>query len=432
MKSLTLKKIILIAIILSAIIANYSFAMGPAISVGTENNTEWIAEDKEYSTITTTSLTEFAADCYSDCGYATSKKIKDPSYMLLLSNSLASEIQLYSTHGSIDSVTFTSNTGICTSHKTVGNIEYVGLNTLKSGWESNCKFVMYMACNTGGISGNASTESLCYLSTTDGAVPASFGFKKTVSYSRGLEPWAENFNKRLAKGYGVKSSLDYANMFLYLDEDVKSWHYVYNSSKIEENFKLGTYYGKQEIIPIDTTMIEKKKNILNNNIFTKEEIVDEIKKYDENFDLKNYEIKENKSTISEINNDGETINTTEIKNISYILKVGDFITDAGYVVSIIEDKIVGIYDNNIDLDKQNKILKNLDNYKVNLSEEKISKYMRKSENVINSRYNLQNSSSNEDNIKYFYDIEIDKKYIVIEVESEINGDKAIDIIEYEI
>lgn len=427
------KNAILIIIILSTVIANYSFAMGPAITVGTVENTAYDEEKKEDATITTTSLIEYAANCYEKCGYTNVKRLKDPSYILLLSNALASEVQLYSTHGSIDSITYTSKTGICITTKNSGGAEYIGVDALRNGWKSNCKFVMYMACNTGGKDGNASTDSLVFHTVSD-AAPACIGLTKTVSYSRGLEPWSKNFNERLSNGYGVYDSLIYANQFDYSDSKVKYWHMSYNGDITTPNLKIGKYAG-QEINSIDTSIGKERKNILKNdiyNLYSEEQIINEIKKYDNNFDSKNYIMQESKSVITETNNKGEVVSTINLRNISYTLKIGDFITNAAYVVSIIDDKLIGIYDNNIDIDKQSELLKKTDSYKIDLSTEKINNYMKDSEKNVNAKYNLKNANSVEDNIKYFYDIKTDKKYIEIDVESEINGDIAIDTIEYEI
>lgn len=426
------KSAILIMMILIISIEIPSLALGPAISVGTVNNTG-ILSDGSYSTITTTSLIEYAADCYSSCGYVTSKKLSDPTYMMLLSNAIASEIQLYSTHGSIDSITYTSKTGIADKEKVSGGAEYIGLSNLYNGWKSNAKLIIYMACNTGGEDGIASNNSLCYLSTVAGGAPACMGLKKEVSYSRGVKPWSDKFHDALSKGYGVKSALESANNGIYSDNNIKSWHYVYDSSETDVDFKIGRY-NTQDLNMIDLSVVDEKNNIIKNkelNNCNQETITNEIKSYDQDFDINNYMVEENVGTITEINN-RKIVNEVECKTISYVLKVGDFRTNAGYVVNIIDGQLEGIYDRNIDVIKQKEMIEDIDNYRVKLPLKNKDSYIEKSKKQINIGYNIDNATSSEENVTYYCDINTGKKYMQVDVKSQIDDDIAVDTIEYEI
>lgn len=119
-------------------------------------------------------------------GYTTSNLLHDPSYILLASNML-SEVQIYCTHGSIDSIRFNgiSSSGIKTGNSTTegSGKEMIGVDDVGYNcWLSNTKLVSYMCCNTAGTDGNVSNNSLAYQTVSSGGANAAVGFKKIISY----------------------------------------------------------------------------------------------------------------------------------------------------------------------------------------------------------------------------------------------------------
>lgn len=128
-------------------------------------------------------------------------------------------------------------------------------------------------------------------------------------------------------------------------------------------------------------------------------------------------------------------NKEDVKQIDYIyvtLKIGDFYTDAGYVAKIKDNKIVAIYDNNIDVEKQKNAIANKEKFSVNTNSADTKSVKERA--LASSK--LENVSANED-VKYYYDIKNDKKYVVVPIRSEIDDgmggkDVFIDTVQYEI
>lgn len=435
-------KILLSTLIMLSIFSafNYSLAIGFASTIGTSEHTTGT------STITTTNLINYAADCYDSCGYTSTRRLIDPGYTLLLSNLNGAEVQLYATHGSIDSISFKNGVAIKTGNSmTVGSLEYIGLNTVTSGLTSNTILVTYIACNTGGENGEASTDSIAYQTVTSGA-NISIGFKDDISYTS-AEPWAERYNSKLSQGKGVEDSARYATSFIYADSNIHSWNLVYNPNVCTTNMKIGNAYTTNELISIANQNVEDDvRNILNENANVKRKIekldknsIETILENENNFlNDENYEIETKNVDIVSIRDNTRS----KIEYITYRFKIGDFYTNAGYVAELKDDVLIGIYDNNIDIQKQINAVNNKNDFYVNISETEINNFKKDAKISILNKHseeeNLVNINEENNAVKYYYDIQQDKKYIEIEVKSEITKlndntkDVAIDKVRYEI
>lgn len=424
------------------LLTNYCQAMGFATAIGTVDNTITDPETNETSTITTTTMIEKAADYYGLAGYSMVNKLTDPSYTLLVSNLMA-EVQFFATHGSLDSIRFVSPTGIVTGESIKsGGKELIGVSDVGAQcWANNTKLVTYMACNTGGLYGIANNTSLVHNTVALGGVDVSLGFKKEISYSLGAYDWARRYNTALACGYGVQSAADYADSFTYEDNRVKSWYLVYNSETSSPDIKIGTY-ATSELISIEESYQELKldrKNILENQISLMTSFTDEkttmtnvLKNIDNNFNADNYEITKEVANIEDCKNG----TTKTIEYIDAILKIGDFYTKAGYTMKIEDNKIIAIYDNNIDIEKQKVALENKEMFQMELSKTTLSNLKNSAVTKTLNAYENKNIIIEEPFIRYYYDIENNKKYVEISVTSQISDDvgtaKAVDTVRYEI
>ena len=152
------------------------------------------------------------------------------------------------------------------------------------------------------------------------------------------------------------------------------------------------------------------------------------------FDIKNYNIiNRNEAIATNI----ELNEVTEyISYIDFQFKIGDFVTETGYTIEIHDGNIQAIYDNNINIEKQEKILAKTSEFVVKVKETSLEKMRQEAMSKVSKKYNSQLLEDDVD-IKYYYDIQADKKYIVYSIPSIIetnNGKQGIlyDNVRYEI
>ena len=171
----------------------------------------------------------------------------------------------------------------------------------------------------------------------------------------------------------------------------------------------------------------------NTKISSKSDIESKLSEIYENFDSDNYIIEKNTSYCYDINTN---LPTEENVYYNYKLKIGDYITDAGYTVKTTNGVISEIYDNNIDLEKQEQLLKKSYEFNANLDNKSLSTYKANLNKKVTFKYDNTVEVIGNESI-FYYDIENDKKYVVASCESEIKIDeqgsgKSIDSIMYEI
>lgn len=122
--------------------------------------------------------------------------------------------------------------------------------------------------------------------------------------------------------------------------------------------------------------------------------------------------------------------TSQTTYMDFQLKIGEFVTTAGFTVEIQNDNIKAIYDNNIDIDKQEKALSNVKQFALDLDQTQITQ-MR-----INAIREIESKNENitvKDGIemKYYYDIEEDKKYVVYSIPNVMNTENGEEGIAYD-
>ena len=405
-----------------------------ALSVGSKVNSGEVAGLDPINSI---QHANDASSAYMRCGYTTKQYI-DPDFKTL-KNNLMARVQFFSCHGDYDHIRM-KKSGISNNGNAIypdGTV-FIGTDTIDS-WKNNTKLVTYAACWSAGHE-SADNNSIVFKTVANGGAECALGFYKKI-YSESVESWTKRYNDQLANGATVKEAAEYANTFLYLHPTITYWRIVWNST--ESNMKICSVdtNSKTSLNNINEVNTENNRNILDNNLLerktvNKDNITEIIKENNKNFNINDYEVRERDGGI--ITN----IQTGEVKYapkyIDYQLKIGDFYTEAGYTVEIVNNEGIAIYDNNIDLERQNLALKNIEEFKNNneniklqLENEAINGLRiknREMENVI--------TSEKIDNSIYFYDIKENKKYLMVNVESKISNNGydsyAVETIKYEL
>ncbi len=430
--------------ILIILITNYSLAGHYASTFGTENNTAMTSKGG-LSTITTKDIIDKAARCYEEMGYVLTYRLIDPSVEQIIRN-LDARVLFFCTHGSIDSITFSNQVGISMNdtHTSSGGLwTYVGVqDTCKKAWTNNTDLVTYLACNTAGVDGKFSYDSLAFKTVDKGGSNLAIGFADEVPYNI-AEKWSERFHSKLNQGRGVWDAMNYAISDPYFilwsaidNRDIRECYLIYKRRLFNYNIVLSSYISDEVGgIEEDFGKLIECDDILDEEITIDDKdaentVIEYLKKNDNEFNPENYTTK--KSSCIAI--DASTRQETEkVEYVCVGLKLGDFYTDSGYIAKIKSNKVIAIYDNNkIEHIAQKKALANKEKFYVKKDELNINKM--KSKAVDES--GLPNAYAEED-VKYYYDIENDKKYVIIPIRSELednNGEKDIfvDNILYEI
>lgn len=382
--------------------------------------------------INTTNHINDAADAYDSCGYTNTRRLLDPSYLTLLSN-LAAEVQFFATHGNIDNITFNKSGIRVGTEATYGELEYIGTNNVST-WANNTILTTYAGCYTAGDT-NLDTNSITYVTAVKG-VEATLGFKDEI-YPSSLENWADRYNTKLASGYGVLDAADYASSFIYVYDSVKDYHVVHHG---DANVKIGNYHTSTASLNTANSLEDlSRTTILSNSeknlVATDSNIKSLLKSKDNNFNENNYELTRRTGGSTDI----ETGKTVETEYIDVKLKIGDFITNAGYTIKTKNGKIEKVYDNNIDKEAQELALNNVNEFliKNNVSQSKISELETKAVNEVASTYSTNTIVDNHvSDTRYFYDIETGKKYVLMSVRSENHKDGSVgyayDTVKYEL
>ena len=400
-----------------------------------------LAVGTEFGGINTRKDMRDARTSYSGAGFRSSG-LMDPGVVELWEN-LYADVQFFATHGNVNHIQF-ANSGIMIDDGGIhGGKQYIGTNAIH--WDYDTMLVTYATCNSSGKDNQIDNNSIAYKTAIRGA-DIVVGFRNEIDTSSCTE-WSKRYNQAMSVGYGVWDASNYANSFNYSDNRVKEWANINHGN---QNLKIGKYYEmiskynrfnlKSEIKRIENLYLNR--NILKNSKLTIVDDIDDIsneikKKYDD-FNKEDYEIKEPVGGVSKNVNTGELIE--DDKYIDLIFKIGDFYTNAGYSIRVRDGIVKAIYDNNIDIIKQKKALLNKDLFKVNIDNININLLKEKANKEIKNKYGskkvrIKDNLSKED-ISFYYDINTGKKYICLNILSEVGEGKTVgiayDTIKYEI
>lgn len=337
-------------------------------------------------------------------------------------------MQFFSCHGAVHKIEFANSGIIVGNDVTAAGREYLGTsnNFFAMG---DTVLAVFAACNTAGENNVLDANSITYQAAVEG-MEVSVGFRDVIN-TASLESWSERFNQKLADGYGVYDAVTYANTFTYLYGNVKRVHVVHHG---EGNVKIGGYRTNAARNILNTC--NKRESLLTDAerslVANESNIFKILENKNNKFNENNYEIVRNefKST---------NVLTQKCENIEYvdlIFKVGDYLTEEGYTIEIINGKINNIYDNNRNLTKQIEMIENVDSFVANESATEVINDEKKAISEFNLKYNIKDNGTSVESTKYFYDLENDKKYFVVELknEKEVNGERTClyDIEKYEI
>ena len=369
----------------------------------------------------------------------------NPTKSILLDN-IHATVQFYYGHGGLNFIVLSPEAGIIKGRSIISDVtidgkknqyedvQFIGTNTVN--WNADINLVSYLSCESAGENSVANADSISGMTCANGATVV-VGYSSKV-HLVSLENWTDRYNEKLGEGYGVLDAVNYANSFNYLFNDVKNiivWHHG------DPNMKIGKYSSssknsidfKDNNPERDDRLVYNFDTMNNTKISSKSDIESKLSEIYENFDSDNYIIEKNTSYCYDINTN---LPTEENVYYNYKLKIGDYITDAGYTVKTTNGVISEIYDNNIDLEKQEQLLKKSYQFNANLDNKSLSTYKANLNKKVTFKYDNTVEVIGNESI-FYYDIENDKKYVVASCESEIKIDeqgsgKSIDSIMYEI
>lgn len=437
---------------------NYAYAAG--IQHNTDNLIPYVDDFDAYNDCAN------AMGAYQNAGYNVAGHI-NPGRDLLWSN-LYATVQFFAGHGNVDYIHFTTSgiyngddwNGVSASAgKANFTIDFIGTNSVH--WDADTILVTYSSCNGGGTDGNVADDSVARSTCAKGSdVVVAFTDSVNVHY---MDDWTDRYNEKLGAGSGVYDAVQYANSFTYLLGGEKNnviWSHGNNNIKIGKygnSSKNAIGYEEQVLslrnpkdnlrnnIVLNTNIncnkLKTEEDISNRTVFkninsniaaTEKNIETKLKEIYNNFDINNYQVDTYTTTVMNVN-DNSVMN--ELKYYDYKLKIGDYLTDAAYTVVVENNQIKEIYDNNIDIEKQEKLLKS-DQFTADINDYNIEMYDKKTEEMIKQKYDTNLKTIDKD-YTFYYDIENDKKYVIVShtTEEDINvleSGIAIDSCNFEI
>lgn len=373
-------------------------------------------------------LLPLATNTYNQKGYITTIHQPLPA-SLLFSNYVANNVQLYFAHGGYadatdikSNKTYTNESFILfpskysalttapsgtykvfdpkNNNKYIGRFEACSINDIDV---SNVRLITLGVCKSAG-NGNIQFNSLAAKMWMNGADMIVGWYSDVTTPS--LVNWLEHYHTALSNGYTVSNAMQYANNQLYVfGSGVHECHLYANNAGALSTDEL-------EALNIKTSGKIKKNNfnldnINNRNVDNVENI---IRLNDSNFDENNYK-KEIVQGMSMCNSDGVIRHVSSY--INYYLKIGDYVTNSGYTVSLDENgNIQNITNNTLPqvTSKMQNILIN-DNLKThNTNEANLQKYIEQAKINIADITTIKNEDA-----FYFYDLIENKKYVCIEL-----------------
>lgn len=235
-----------------------------------------------------------AADYYATMGYSSAYSTS-PTYTIMrgkFSNGnyrMESAVQFYSGHANYQCVAFNYNklggdylTGVYYDvdfDSTSTGYKYAGIKSYNL---SNVKLITFAGCNTA----SNNNDNIAYKAQQEGA-STTVGW--TVSVGAGSHTsWLKRYNDYLNKGYTVEQAISHADSFSYTDNSVKK-HKVYGNKNL-------TLSVSKKMV----SQAEKERTMFSVNYKDENEIFNEIKNFDKDFNINNYVIDETSNEIGKI------------------------------------------------------------------------------------------------------------------------------------
>ncbi len=357
---------------------------------------------------------------YQLSGYNVNSDLVDPQCLTVFSNLISKTVQLYFCHGNEDVISFEDGglTRLGSGYRTLGLGDdaeakrryYYSVANVNM---SHAHLITLASCKSSGLGKTESTSiaGKLYNNAAD-MVVGWYGDVRTDQ----LLTWLDNYHNALSKGYLVKDAIKDANNHLYVMfsgvQDNSFFYHVEEGLSAQEISELPKTNSKDERKLLDlsdkNTTIDEAKDIIisKNNDFNEnnyeKEIVDGFYSYSEE---KGYAEKEN-------------------GYVNYYMKLGDFITNSGYVVTLDNNNNVEkIYDSTTTRASKLLHIDNKDNFKIEESDRQYYIDLAKS-NVKN------NEAIIGEKIVFFYDINKDEKKVYVTLNFDDTYAKSIETYTY--
>ena len=338
--------------------------------------------------------------------------VTDPALLVVLSNAVGANVQLYFCHGDPTLITFEEG-GLTTKSSGTIPIVFPGTNEKKYldfystsivNW-SNKKLDEF------------SRESIAHQIAELGSQMV-VGWTSQFSSLSGPD-WLNTYHDKLTKGATVLEAMEEANKKFYVYGNVKNSHLSYNS--------ITSISQENKLLSATTDIVKKEEN---NNILSEKEkgkfkesqVENIIKSNDINFNIDNYEKRVLDGLY--ICDVATGIVQKEESYIDYVYKIGDFITNSAYTVVL--DK-----DNNIkeinDYTKEIPATISINNHNTgdfSISDEISNFYLNKAKSNIEKTDDIE-----KEEIIFYYDIEKNKRYAYVDIV--LNNSYTTDNLHYE-
>lgn len=349
---------------------------------------------------------------------------------------LYADVQILNGHGQ-PGYYFTKNTGLIVGNgidatENGNKMHLFGTNDVH--WDADTDLVIYLACYTA-----QDLENGLARKTMDRGAENVIGWRRRI-WADDANEWANYFSASIAAGIGVYDAVCKANSQSFpgtedAEHSIKD-NVVFNHGNA--NMKLGKFKGKSQAKVSNikfNNVIEDERNILrNSNEIIKfdslDKVIDIIKNYDLDYKDENYTIQKSEGMMSVNGITGE-INQQEIIDLHF--KLGEFYTNAGYVITISDGNVEAIYDNTLPLKNKKEQLKENDFIVDTSVKNKKNEYiqmakidaLQKVDTSFALGYNIINQKQD-----YYYDVKTNKKYARVRsvVEIDLMNDKVEDYI----
>lgn len=349
--------------------------------------------------------------------------VTDPALLVVLSNAVGANVQLYFCHGDQTLITFEEG-GLTTKSSGTIPIVFPGTNEKKYldfystsivNW-SNKKLVTLATCYSAGKD-EFSRESIAHQIAELGSQMV-VGWTSQFSSLSGPD-WLNTYHDKLTKGATVLEAMEEANKKFYVYGNVKNSHLSYNS--------ITSISQENKLLSATTDIVKKEEN---NNILSEKEkgkfkesqVENIIKSNDINFNIDNYEKRVLDGLY--ICDVATGIVQKEESYIDYVYKIGDFITDSAYTVVLDKDNnIKEINDYTKEIPTTISInSNNTDGFSI--SDEVSNFYLNKAKSNIEKKDDIE-----KEEIIFYYDIEKNKRYAYVDIV--LNNSYTTDNLHYE-
>lgn len=384
-------------------------------------------DDKTHN-INSTKVINSAKSVYEQMGFIVNNNI-NPNHSTLISKlqynrkKLESDIVLLTTHGSCNFMDFKEGgliTGGSTQAKNEYNTYIYATGTEEFNWKKTT-LVLLIGCKTGDenpVTVNGQKLPNLVQDIYNKGAGEVIGFKEEIR-AKDIEKWVNSFNQRLQEGKTFLTCISNTLAQSYIDDCIKNIYFLGDST---------LFFNSNGYATLNTQINEQKFN-------------SDIKYYSESdiknindFMIENY----NKFNLNDyyVSINIANINEKEYPIIDYKYKIGEFITNTGYVVLIRENKIFDIIDNtNLNLTTEQ--IDELKNFSVNNIED-IEKIKKDNIKELEKDSNIVKVEKNSQQIQLKYDADENKKYVEIstkvqrKIENQENYEESIEKKMYEI